>query len=128
MNFETWEETYSPKQNPIDPNASYSGLMFETYGEELGYVSAQDPRNVWTIRDGEGSTVITAGVGLVNRLGYLVTSEPWVTGDEFVQLSEEVECRCYKEDGWTDKFGQVQDGDPDCSDCEGYGLYEKWID
>ena len=63
MSFEIWEETYKPKKNPIDPNASYSGLMFETYGEEAEYVSALDPRNVWTIRDGEGSTVITAGFG-----------------------------------------------------------------
>lgn len=128
MNYETWEKVYSPQLNTLDSHAAYAGLMFETYGEELDYVYSQDPKKVWTLRDGEGVTTITAGAGLVNRLGFFVTDNSWTTGDEFVQLSEDVVCSCHKENGWTDKFGQIQDGDPDCSECEGYGRQERWID
>jgi hypothetical protein len=128
MNYETWTETYKPVTNSMVDGAAFSGWMFETYGEELEQVKLQPENHIWTIRDEDGGTSITAGYGFVNRLGYLITSKPWTTGDEYIQISEEVECECFIEDGWTDSAGESQNGNPDCGECEGYGLVTKWID
>jgi hypothetical protein len=39
--------------------------------------------HIWTlVDDGEGSLYASAGVHFVNRVGFLVTEKPWVTGDE----------------------------------------------
>lgn len=128
MNYETWAATFKPMDNHLDSNASYSGKMFETYGDEFEFLKTIDPSRIWTLRSSDGSTAITAGLGWVNRLGYFVTTRPWSDGVEDVALSEESECECFLEDGWVDKFGQIQDGNPDCQECEGSGQVEKWPD
>lgn len=127
MNYESWIETYKPVTNSMVDNAAYGGCMFETYGEELEQVKATPVEHVWTIRDEDGATFITAGFGWVNRIGYLITATPWGSGNDFVQLSEEVECDCYKEDGY-EVDGELQDGNPDCPECEGYGRVTNWLD
>lgn len=38
--------------------------------------------NIWTIVDAEGNLYAAAGLHFVNRLGYVVTEKPWVTGNE----------------------------------------------
>lgn len=128
MNHSQWIETYKPVTNSMVEGSSYNGTMFETYGDELEEVKTHPETHVWTLRDESGSTFITAGFGWVNRLGYFITAKPWVSGDEIIQLSEEVECECFIEEGWTDAYGETQDGNPDCSECEGYGLITKWLD
>lgn len=127
MNYSEWEATYKPVKNSMVEGAAFDGHMFETYGEELEQVKSHPHNYIWTYRAEDGFSVITAGYGLVNRMGYFLTSVPW-TSDIDVQLSEEVECSCYKEDGYTDKFGETIDGDPACETCEGYGRYENWLD
>lgn len=122
MNYETWTEIYKPVANHLDTNAAYGGKMFETYGDELEFLKTVDVRRVWTIRDEDGGSYITAGFGWVNRMGYLVTEKPWSDESDFVQLSESTECVCYDEDKF--EYG----GDPDCQECEGSGYVEKWLD
>ena len=128
MNYETWAATFEPMDNHLDSSASYSGKMFETYGDEFEFLKTIDVHRIWTLRSGEGSTAITAGLGWVNRLGYFVTDKPWTDDVDDVVLSEDVECECYKEEGYTDKVGDVVDGNPDCPECEGYGYVDKWLD
>ena len=87
MNLKTlteqeWFDTYKPLPNHIDPNASFNdgdnGYMFETYGEELDFVKAQEPNRIWTYFDGDdGGTYICDGYHLVNRIGYFVTTVPY---------------------------------------------------
>jgi hypothetical protein len=127
MNYETWIETYKPVTNSMVDGAPYNGFMFETYGEELEQIKLQPENHIWTLRDGDGATTITCGYGVVNRLGYFITAKPWVSGSEDVQISDEVECECYKEDGY-EFDGEPQDGDPDCQECEGYGRVTRWLD
>jgi hypothetical protein len=127
MNYESWIETYKPVANSIVEGAPYSGTMFETYGAEFEQVKATAAEHIWTLRDADGETYITAGFGWVNRLGYFITSVPWGSGNDSVQLSEEDYCECYKEDGY-EVTGELQDGDPDCSECEGYGRVTRWLD
>jgi hypothetical protein len=53
-------------------------------GEDLlwdGDFDPTDPR-LWTIVDADGDLLIVAGYHFVNRLGYLLTVEPWASADE----------------------------------------------
>ena len=127
MNYETWSSTYAPIENVLNSNAPYGGTMYETYGSELEFIQTMDHRKIWTLRSGDGVTYITAGYGWVNRLGYFITKEPWISVNDKIAISEEVECGCYKEDGYLSKFGEAQDGDPNCDKCEGYGRYENYL-
>ena len=82
MSFNKWLETYKPITNHIDPNASFqdesgSGIMFETYGDEVEFVRSQSPANIWTYGDGDdGGGYIWNGWHIVNRLGYFITEVP----------------------------------------------------
>ena len=76
---EQWFDTYKPIPNHLDENASFNdgehGYMFETYGDELEFVKAQDSNRIWTYCDGDdGGTYITEGYHVVNRIGYFITS------------------------------------------------------
>lgn len=73
--LEYWELKYKPIMNHIDPT-NYD--KFETYGEELRYVMAQDPKCIWTLVDGDdGNLYIVDGYHLVNRVAYFVTEVPF---------------------------------------------------
>lgn len=82
MSFDKWLETYKPITNHIDPNASFqnesgSGIMFETYGDEVEFVKSQSPDKIWMYGDGDdGGSYIWSGWGFVNRLGYFITEVP----------------------------------------------------
>lgn len=74
-----WFEQFKPIPNHLDENASFHdgehGYMFETYGDELEFVKAQDSNRIWTYSDGDdGGTYITEGYHVVNRIGYFITS------------------------------------------------------
>ena len=77
-----WFNTYKPIANHLDENASFNdgdqGYMFETYGDELEFVKAQEPNRIWTYSDGDdGGTYISDGYHVVNRIGYFVTTVPY---------------------------------------------------
>lgn len=86
--------------NHIDDNASWSGNMFETYGEEVQHVLLMAQQNrVVTIIEGDGEGVLNdsgdemstmyyvSGMHLVNRIGYLITKEP-INEDFEVKLDD----------------------------------------
>ena len=77
-----WFEQFKPIPNHLDDNASFHdgehGYMFETYGDEVEFVKAQDSNRIWTYSDGDnGGTYITDGYHVVNRIGYFVTTVPY---------------------------------------------------
>lgn len=77
MDFDEWVDTYKPITNHIDTNASFDGAMFETYGEEVEFVKAQDENRIWMYGDGDdGGSYIWSGWGYVNRIGYFITDVP----------------------------------------------------
>jgi hypothetical protein len=82
MTMEEWTATYKPITNHIDKNASFqdesgTGLMFETYGDEIEYIRQTNPACVWTYGDGDdGGTYIWNDFHFINRLGYFVTEVP----------------------------------------------------
>ena len=73
--LEQWCEKYQPIQNHITQNGDDK---FETYGEELDFVRAQNPQCIWTLVDGDdGNLYIVNGYHLVNRINYFVTEIPF---------------------------------------------------
>lgn len=85
MTEEEWFETYKPIPNHLDENASFNdgehGYMFETYGDEVEFVKAQDENRIWMYGDGDdGGSYIWSGWGFVNRLGYFITEVPCPDG------------------------------------------------
>ena len=75
-----FDEKFTPVENHLDDNASFSGCMFETYGEEVDYVFklSKTTKKVWTIIEGDDDTLFyVTGFHLVNRLGFLVTEESY---------------------------------------------------
>ena len=78
MDYEEFIETYKPITNHIDTNASFDGMMFETYGEEVEFVKAQDENRIWMYGDGDdGGSYLWSGWGFVNRIGYFITEVPF---------------------------------------------------
>jgi len=89
-----FEEIYKPQVNHLDKNASFSGCMYETYGEELGYIlfMAKNPetaKRVWTILDSDGEISYAAGYHIVNRLGYFITEKPCENETDYVELDND---------------------------------------
>ena len=81
INWEQFEATYKPVINHLDDNASFGGLMFETYGDEFETVQnayKNNPDTVWTVIADTGNVDVTSGFHLVNRLGYIITEVPAV--------------------------------------------------
>jgi hypothetical protein len=77
MDYDVWLETYRPILNHIDTNASFDGMMFETYGDEVEFVKSQSPDKIWMYGDGDdGGSYIWNGWHIVNRIGYFVTEVP----------------------------------------------------
>jgi hypothetical protein len=82
MDYDTWLETYRPILNHIDTNASFDGMLFETYGDEVDFVKEQDVHHIWMYGDGDdGGTYVWSGWGFVNRIGYFITQVPWIEGE-----------------------------------------------
>jgi len=124
--WQEWENKFKPIKNHMvaDPDQQ----MFETYGEEVEFVCKQDNQYVWTWIQGDMSDLIVAGYHYVNRLGYYITEVPWDDEYDYALLSVEVECECYSEDEEVMESRNDEMGDPNCPECEGYGLVTRYVD
>jgi hypothetical protein len=77
LDYDKWVKTYKPIPNNIDKNASFDGMMFETYGAEVEFVKKANPAHIWMFGDGDdGGLYIWSGWGFVNRIGYFITEVP----------------------------------------------------
>jgi hypothetical protein len=123
LTWKEFEEQFKPIKNHLtnDPNS----IMFETYGEELDFVRAQDENCIWTYADGDYCSYVSSGYHFVNRIGYHITEVPFDPDTEYeIIVSTEEECECYNEDGYED--GEM--GRADCKECEGYGRITRYAD
>ena len=78
--FEAFVAQYGLVENK---GADGHDFLLETYGKDLDLVKASDPKRVWTIVEGDsGDLYLVAGFHTVNRLNYVITEKPWVTGEE----------------------------------------------
>lgn len=75
-------------ENHLNPSLVWelglqSGGIFETYGDEYQFVRQQDPRQVWTLTDGDdGQMFLQSGVHFVNRVAYLISQRAVPAGVE----------------------------------------------
>jgi hypothetical protein len=90
---EEFDEKYELIDNHIDTNAGFDGKMFETFGEEIEFVREMSKQNrVITILESDDDCedcdedddecvpdmYYISGMRLVNRIGFLITTEPIV--------------------------------------------------
>jgi hypothetical protein len=80
--FDEWENKYTALKNPkSDDDEGLSAIMFETYGEELEAVRSHESNKIWTVRDTEYGLLLTAGFGLVDRFGYILSEQSYEEAD-----------------------------------------------
>ena len=86
MTFEEADEQFKFMVNNYDDNASFEGLMFETYGDEVEFVKSQSPDKIWMYGEGDdGGLYIWSGWGFVNRIGYFISEKP-VPDNTIIQI------------------------------------------
>lgn len=86
ISVEEWEEQYTPMRNHMNPEASWNGTMFETYGDEVKFIYDFDSTHIWTYCDGDdGGTYLVSGRHYVNRIGYFITEVP-VPFDDLIEV------------------------------------------
>lgn len=117
INDNDFYEQFKPVKNHIDTNASWDGCMFETYGEELEFVKAQPEKKIWTVMDSDnGEMMVGSGFHFVNRLGYLITEEPW--DDEIQVLDPDIDYDSDEEKCYFCRENPVmRPGEELCQDC-----------
>ena len=96
LTYEEWVDKFKPKFNHLVRDASFEGMMFETYGNELDFILECVRKGfklfVWTYIDGDNGTYIVEGYRLVNRIGYFLCHVPFEENTAYeVQVSEDEE-------------------------------------
>ena len=70
ISVEEWEERYKPIANVLDPNASWDGIMYETYGDDYNLVLKYPDNQIWSYIDTDNGTALIAGLHICDRIGY----------------------------------------------------------
>jgi hypothetical protein len=94
MTLGQFQDEYNLLPNRLDDNASWQdedgvGYLFETYGAELEFVRRQPIEHIWTYVDGDNGTLLLSGYHLVNRIGYLISLEPYHLGIDYTVVVSE---------------------------------------
>lgn len=92
-----WEE-YQPVPNPFSSEP-------DNVQWEIEDVKLIDLHHMWTVVDAEGDWQALPGWHIVNRLFYLVTKKPWVTGEEVGEYAADDTPKC-------DLCGAPEDDEP----------------
>lgn len=94
IRWETFMKKYKPIKNNVVKTSCFDGYMFETYGKEIKTLLKMAKKfgksegglngyHVWTVIDGErNKIIITNGWHVCNRLGYLITKNRWLEGED----------------------------------------------
>jgi hypothetical protein len=91
ISYDKWIDQYKPI------NDAY---MYETYGEEVAIVKAQNPLTVWTLGNAGEGDYIQSGMHFVNRIGYYISEIPFGADDDiFVEIESEWDSNYEIEDG-----------------------------
>jgi hypothetical protein len=56
--------------------------MFDTDGDEYQTVRGFDSEKIWTVRSTEYGLILTAGLGVVDRFGYILSEQPVTEEDK----------------------------------------------
>jgi hypothetical protein len=79
IQYRTFNKLFTITPNHFQSKEGYEPVeMFETYGEEVDYAWEMSKQNrCWTILDCDGKLYLNAGYHYVNRLGYIITDQPF---------------------------------------------------
>lgn len=89
ITMEDFDRTFVPINNHFaDDDAIFH---FETYGKELEFVLSQDKNKIWTIVDSSinDNMYLISGYHLVNRVGYIITENPFGADEDYEILYHE---------------------------------------
>ncbi len=78
LSYDALVDTGVFQKNHIETNASFDGLLFETFGDEFAFVQSvamKTPDRVCTIIDGDGELYLSHGLQRVNRMGYFIATD-----------------------------------------------------
>lgn len=75
--FDEWEANYTALKNPHaqEGEQGLGEIMFDTDGDQYQTVRGFDSGKIWTIRSTEYGLMLTAGLGFVDRFGYILSEE-----------------------------------------------------
>ena len=81
--FDQWEEKSTALKNPNadDDDQGLEAIMFDYVDDEYQTVRGHDPKKIWTVRESEFGLILTAGVGWVDRFGYILSEEQFSEED-----------------------------------------------
>lgn len=79
MTSDEFDEQFKPIKNPHDKDAGWDGCLFGITGAEHNFVRGSRWNHVWTLTS-HGTLI--SGYHWVDRVGYIVTEEPWKTDTE----------------------------------------------
>jgi hypothetical protein len=114
MTFDEADEKFRFMVNNYDEYATFNGLMFETYGDEVEYVKSilsSSPDRVWTFGDGDdGGGYIWNGWSFINRIGYFISEVP-CPADTTIQILVSDPCYFCEEcdTEWDDPDNLIRD-------------------
>ena len=82
--FDEWEETYTALKNPHaqEGEQGLGEIMFDTDGDEYQTVRGFDSSKIWTVRSTEYGLMLTAGFGVVDRFGYILSEQSFTEEDK----------------------------------------------
>ena len=82
--FDEWEEKYNALKNPFaqEGEQGLGEIMFDTDGDQYQTVRGYDAGKIWTVRSTEYGLMLTAGFGVVDRFGYILSEEPATEEDK----------------------------------------------
>ena len=82
--FDEWEEKFTALKNPHaqEGEQGLGGIMFDTDGDQYQTVRGFDSSKIWTIRSTEYGLMLTAGLGFVDRFGYILSEQSFTEEDK----------------------------------------------
>ena len=83
-NEDDFDRKYTPNLVFTSEHFKDNSGRFETFGDDLKTVLAQNEKYVWTCVDGDEGMYYVSGYHVVNRIYYLITNEPWQDFEEYL--------------------------------------------
>ena len=82
--FDEWEENFTAIKNPHvqEGEQGLAEIMFDTDGDQYQTVRGFDSSKIWTIRSTEYGLMLTAGLGFVDRFGYILSEQSFTEEDK----------------------------------------------
>lgn len=72
ISLSEWLQAYKPQPNHLNPQARFSGLLYEHAGAEWDHISQLPVYEFWTVYEEDGVLRIRNGYQVRGRLGYVI--------------------------------------------------------